>query len=160
MGAILYKTFYPLLRYLSLIFCGLGQGGLSVNPFHIGVKICLDSIWPGAPKCKKSGCGQTLTIQCTLIEIGVMYVSTTYLRTYMFRSLCLLTTITQARTHSTYKWTKISSLQIDIFDLKMMMKSGLEFFIFKISKSLKMLLLSAKQMCHERQVSVKVFAEF
>ena len=34
------------------------------------------------------------------------------------------------------KWTKISSLEIDIFDLKMMVKSGLEFFILKFTKPL------------------------
>ena len=34
------------------------------------------------------------------------------------------------------KWTKISSLGIDIFDLKMMVKSGLEFFILKFTKLL------------------------
>jgi hypothetical protein len=34
------------------------------------------------------------------------------------------------------KWTKISSLEIDIFDLKMMMKSGLEFFILKFTEPL------------------------
>ena len=33
-----------------------------------------------------------------------------------------------------YKWTKISSLEINIFDLKMMVKSGLEFFILKFSE--------------------------
>ena len=32
--------------------------------------------------------------------------------------------------NSFYKWTKISCLEIDIFDLKMMMKSGLDFFDF------------------------------
>ena len=34
------------------------------------------------------------------------------------------------------KWTKISSLEIDIFDLKMMLKSGLEFFILKFTEPL------------------------
>ena len=28
-----------------------------------------------------------------------------------------------------YKWTKVSSLEIDIFDLKLMMKTGLDFFL-------------------------------
>ena len=47
---------------------------------------------------------------------------------------------------SLYKWTKISSLKIDIFVLKMMMKSGLEFFYFKIHRALSELLLpSAKK---------------
>ena len=59
----------------------------------------------------------------------------------------------------TQKWNKISSLEIDIFDLRMMMKSGLEFFIFKFIKSLKMLLLSAKQMCHERQLKGQLVSE-
>ena len=35
---------------------------------------------------------------------------------------------------SFYKWTKISSLEIDIFDLKMMVKSGLELFILKFTE--------------------------
>jgi hypothetical protein len=34
------------------------------------------------------------------------------------------------------KGTKISSLEIDIFDLKMMMKSGLEFFVLKLTEPL------------------------
>ena len=33
---------------------------------------------------------------------------------------------------SFYKWTKISSLEIDIFGLKMMVKSGLDFFCSEI----------------------------
>ena len=37
-------------------------------------------------------------------------------------SLDFLMGSTLARTHSTYQWTKISSLEIDIFDLKMMVK--------------------------------------
>ena len=37
---------------------------------------------------------------------------------------------------SLYKWTKILSLEIDIFGLKMMMKSGLEFFILKFTEPL------------------------
>ena len=41
-----------------------------------------------------------------------------------------------ARTNSISKWTKILSLDIDIFGLKMMVKSGLEFFILKFSKPL------------------------
>ena len=36
-----------------------------------------------------------------------------------------------ARSHS-YNWTKISSLEVAIFELKMMVKSGLEFFNFEI----------------------------
>ena len=47
-----------------------------------------------------------------------------------------ITKITYVITHTTlnsfYKWTKISSLKIDIFDLKMMVKSGLHFFYFEI----------------------------
>ena len=39
------------------------------------------------------------------------------------------------------KWTKISSLEITIFDLKMMVKSGLEFFILKFTKPLQRYLL-------------------
>ena len=39
---------------------------------------------------------------------------------------------TLARTHFTYQWTKISNLEFDIFDLKMMVKSGLDFFYFEI----------------------------
>ena len=38
--------------------------------------------------------------------------------------------------NSFYKWTKISSLEINIFYLKMMVKSGLEFFILKFTKPL------------------------
>ena len=34
------------------------------------------------------------------------------------------------------KWTKIMSLEIDIIDLKMMVKSGLEFFILKFTEPL------------------------
>ena len=45
-----------------------------------------------------------------------------------------MNTITPARTH--YKWTKISSLEIDIFGFKMMMKRGLEIFILKFTKPL------------------------
>ena len=37
-------------------------------------------------------------------------------------SLDFLMGRTLARTHSTYQWTKILSLEIDIFDLKMMVK--------------------------------------
>ena len=33
------------------------------------------------------------------------------------------------------KWTKISSLEIDIFDLKMMVKSGVELFILKFTEA-------------------------
>ena len=44
------------------------------------------------------------------------------------------------RQNSFYKWTKISSLEINIFDLKIMVKSGLEFFIFKFSEPLSAIL--------------------
>ena len=37
--------------------------------------------------------------------------------------------------NSFYKWTKILSLEINIFDLKMMVKSGLEFFYFEIHQA-------------------------
>ena len=40
-----------------------------------------------------------------------------------FRTI-LSTQHTPVITHSKYKWTKISSLEIDIFDLKMMVTSG------------------------------------
>ena len=47
--------------------------------------------------------------------------------------------------NSFYKWTKILSLEINIFDLKMMVKSGLEFFYFEIHQAPSELLLpSAK----------------
>ena len=40
--------------------------------------------------------------------------------------------------HTSYnsfnKWTKISSFEIDIFDFKMMVESGLEFFILKFTQ--------------------------
>ena len=39
-----------------------------------------------------------------------------------------------ARSHS-YNWTKISSLEVAIFELKMMVKSGLEFFYFEIQRA-------------------------
>ena len=56
---------------------------------------------------------------------------------YFLRCLPLLVIdTTPARTHSMYKWTKISSLEIDIFDLKMMVKCGLEFFLKKFSAPL------------------------
>ena len=35
---------------------------------------------------------------------------------------------TPSRTHSISKWTRISALEITIFGLKMMVKSGLDFF--------------------------------
>ena len=42
--------------------------------------------------------------------------------------------------HTSYnsfnKWTKISSLEITIFDLKMMVKSGVDFFILKFTEPL------------------------
>ena len=44
--------------------------------------------------------------------------------------------------NSFYKWTKISSLRINIFDLKMMVKSGLEFFVLKFTEPLQRQLLS------------------
>ena len=34
-----------------------------------------------------------------------------------------------------FQWTKISSLEITVFDLKMMVKSGLEFFYFEIHQA-------------------------
>ena len=37
---------------------------------------------------------------------------------------------------SFYKWTKVSSPEIDIFDLKIMVKSGLKYFTFKFHKPL------------------------
>ena len=40
------------------------------------------------------------------------------------------------------KWAKISSLEITIFDLKMMVKSGLEFFILKFTEPLQRYLLT------------------
>jgi hypothetical protein len=43
---------------------------------------------------------------------------------------------TSARTHFISSVTKISSLEINIFDLKMMLKSGLDFFILKFTKPL------------------------
>ena len=49
-----------------------------------------------------------------------------YAGAYM-SSLDFLMGSTLARTHSTYQLTKISSLEIDIIDLKMTVKSGLEF---------------------------------
>ena len=45
---------------------------------------------------------------------------------------------------SFYKWTKISSLEIDIFGLKMMVKSGLEFFILKFTEPLQRCLLTCQ----------------
>ena len=45
---------------------------------------------------------------------------------------------------SFYKWTKISSLEIDIFGLKMMLKSGLEFFILKFTEPLQRYLLTCQ----------------
>ena len=42
------------------------------------------------------------------------------------------------------KWTKISSFEITIFDLKMMVKSGLEFFILKFTESLQRYLLTCQ----------------
>ena len=42
------------------------------------------------------------------------------------------------------KWTKISSLEINIFDLKMMVKSGLEFFILKFYQPLQRYLLTCQ----------------
>ena len=43
------------------------------------------------------------------------------------------TGLTPALTY--YKWTKILSLEIDIFGEKMMAKSGLEFFYFEIPRA-------------------------
>ena len=46
------------------------------------------------------------------------------------------------------KWTKISSLEIDIFDLKMMVKSGLEFFMLKFTKPFQPAKLPPGQFSH------------
>ena len=46
--------------------------------------------------------------------------------------------------NSFYKWTKISSHKTIIFDLKMMVKSGLELFILKFSEPLKRYLLNCQ----------------
>ena len=44
--------------------------------------------------------------------------------------------------HTVDKWTKISSLEINIFDLKIMVKNGLESFILKFNKPLQRYLLT------------------
>ena len=65
---------------------------------------------------------------------------------FLFSYLCIVI-LTEKRMltkqleiHTSYnsfcKWTKISSLEIDIFDLKMMVKRGLEFVILKFSEPL------------------------
>ena len=50
--------------------------------------------------------------------------------------------------HTSYnsfnKWTKISSLEITIFDWKMMVKSGLDIFILKFTKPLQRYLLTCQ----------------
>ena len=46
--------------------------------------------------------------------------------------------------HIQYQWTRISSIKITIFDLKMMVKSGLEFFISKFTEPLQRQLLSCQ----------------
>ena len=46
--------------------------------------------------------------------------------------------------NSLYNWTKISSLEIDIFDLKMMVKSGLDFFYFEIQQAPSEILLTCQ----------------
>ena len=45
---------------------------------------------------------------------------------------------------SFYKWTKISSLEIDFFGLKMLVKSGLDFFILKFTEPLQRYLLTCQ----------------
>ena len=72
--------------------------------------------------------------------------------------------------NSFYKWTKISSLEINIFHLKMMVKSGLEFFTLKFTKPLwpsELLLPSANKSAQKgliglagQQVSLKGLGEF
>ena len=42
------------------------------------------------------------------------------------------------------KWTEISSLEITIFDLKMMVESDLEFFILKFTEPLQRYLLTCQ----------------
>ena len=49
---------------------------------------------------------------------------------------------THASQDSFYKWIKISSFEIDIFGLKMMVKSGLESFILKFIEALQSYLLT------------------
>jgi hypothetical protein len=49
--------------------------------------------------------------------------------------------------NSFYMWTKISSLEIDIFDLKMMVKSGLDFFILSPFRAAA---AQCKKICPER----------
>ena len=44
-------------------------------------------------------------------------------------------TVYHTSQNSLYKWTKISSLEMDIFGLKMMKKSGLGFFYFEIQRA-------------------------
>ena len=52
------------------------------------------------------------------------------------------------------KWTKISDLETNIFELKMMVKSGLEFFYFKILLAPSELLLpSAKNLPREAELA-------
>ena len=43
-----------------------------------------------------------------------------------------------------FNWTKILSLEINIFDLKMLAKSGLEFFILRFTESLQRYLLTCQ----------------
>ena len=77
------------------------------------------------------------------------------------------TNATPARTHS-YKRTKISSLEIDIFGLKMRVKSGLEFFYFEIERApseipanlLGQFSLSGQIFLHWAAATIKAIVEF
>ena len=51
---------------------------------------------------------------------------------------------------SFYKWTKISSLEINIFDLKMMVKSGLEFLFLNSLSPFRVAADQCKKICPER----------
>ena len=58
---------------------------------------------------------------------------------YLTKSIDLQNTL--ARTHSISKWIKISALEITIFGLKKMVKSGLDFFYLEIKSAPSELLL-------------------
>ena len=56
-----------------------------------------------------------------------------------------------------YKWTKILRLKMDIFGLKMMVKSGLDFFYFEIHQAPSELLLpSAKNLPRKAELAWQV----
>ena len=69
----------------------------------------------------------------------------------------------EARSNSIYYWTKISSLEIKIFDLNLMVKSGSEFFILKRNEPLQRYIHTTGQfstLLHWEAATLKGQSEF